>query len=464
MPRSPIFTVPGLRSALCLLLALALTSALYFGLNTVLLAWLDARLERGVSLWKREGRIPDGAKRVLEGGAGPLPDEAKEAKFRLLHAIQPDLFPSHEIFDGNPRTHGSALTHHLLELRVLIASGVGPGQSEPLSLVLDRTALNEIFDRLDGVGGGRWDERADGHVLDYLDRVTVLPKRQELGGTARGMSREAFVATRLAGCRPATLQSGAVALTGLCEPVQPAPLEGHLDDAEGHLYEVDRRTPPGTAEESRLRELDTVLEGLFERLGREAALPQRLLQAGNGPIQWLTVAAAFWCLLLLLDRYRTTRAGLSEIRSGRAGRLRHDFLTEAARLRAEGYPPAAARAEVVAGYERARDGDGHGLAGWLITVVPMLGFIGTLVGMMMAMGNAGLVVAAQGTAELRRAMDTLSIYLGTAFDTTLVALLLSMLLERLRGVVVRRDGHLLEVLRTWSAAVESEGERAEEAA
>jgi hypothetical protein len=82
----------------------------------------------------------------------------------------------------------------------------------------------------------------------------------------------------------------------------------------------------------------------------------------------------------------------------------------------------------------------------------------------MAMGNAGLVVAAQGTAELRRAMDTLSIYLGTAFDTTLVALLLSMLLERLRGVVVRRDGHLLEVLRTWSAAVESEGERAEEAA
>ena len=86
---------------------------------------------------------------------------------------------------------------------------------------------------------------------------------------------------------------------------------------------------------------------------------------------------------------------------------------------------------------------------YLVWVIPTLGFLGTVLGMGTAIAGFSEVVssASGGTANvaesIRPVLGNIAHDLGTAFDTTLLALLLSALLVAMTSVVRSRDESLL---------------------
>jgi biopolymer transport protein ExbB/TolQ len=70
---------------------------------------------------------------------------------------------------------------------------------------------------------------------------------------------------------------------------------------------------------------------------------------------------------------------------------------------------------------------------YLINTISALGFIGTVIGLSVAIGNSGLAKTASG-------LNTITQYLYLAFDTTLVALLLGLVLSyRYHGYLEKMD-------------------------
>lgn len=67
--------------------------------------------------------------------------------------------------------------------------------------------------------------------------------------------------------------------------------------------------------------------------------------------------------------------------------------------------------------------------------------------MILAMSGAGQIVGAENPQALKTAMGGVSISLGTAFDTTLVGLVLNVLVTRLYGAMRRKESDLLTVVR-----------------
>lgn len=74
---------------------------------------------------------------------------------------------------------------------------------------------------------------------------------------------------------------------------------------------------------------------------------------------------------------------------------------------------------------------------YLLWGLPSLGFIGTVLGISQALGNANLVVLARDAVEQNQAITTVTGQLGVAFDTTLIALVCNIpllyLITRIRG-------------------------------
>lgn len=67
----------------------------------------------------------------------------------------------------------------------------------------------------------------------------------------------------------------------------------------------------------------------------------------------------------------------------------------------------------------------NGSVGFVMWALPSVGFIGTVVGISMALGDADLVVTAKGAAEQSDAINQVTSLLSVAFDTTLIALVCS---------------------------------------
>ena len=232
-----------------------------------------------------------------------------------------------------------------------------------------------------------------------------------------------------------------------------------------------------------LEDFESLVQGLTGSLHTSVWAKFRVLQAINGAIQWVTVAASLWCALILFARghwagfQRDIVAGTVELtdigvssagwansifdrktltqlldRWGRqilALRLFCDMTAEKDSAPADKLIGELSQSYLVEVRERE-----YTLVSWLIGLVPTLGFIGTIYGMMMAMGGAGEVVGAEGQQELKSSIDKLSGHLGTAFDTTLIALVLSILLDRLRGSVRDHETTLFEFLRSESVRPE----------
>ena len=65
---------------------------------------------------------------------------------------------------------------------------------------------------------------------------------------------------------------------------------------------------------------------------------------------------------------------------------------------------------------------------FLIGMLPSLGFIGTLLGIGSALTRTNALFAAEGKAGRQEAINDITYHLGIAFDTTLVALVMSLIL------------------------------------
>ncbi len=76
---------------------------------------------------------------------------------------------------------------------------------------------------------------------------------------------------------------------------------------------------------------------------------------------------------------------------------------------------------------------------YLVWVIPTLGFIGTVIGIALALGKAGNIPDLNEPAQLQPWMGALTGRLGLAFNTTLLALLLSAVLVLLMHVAQQRE-------------------------
>lgn len=80
---------------------------------------------------------------------------------------------------------------------------------------------------------------------------------------------------------------------------------------------------------------------------------------------------------------------------------------------------------------------------YLVWVIPTLGFIGTVIGIALALGEAGDIPAMDDPDQLKPWMQALTGRLGLAFNTTLLALVLSAILVLFTHVAQQREESVL---------------------
>ncbi len=177
--------------------------------------------------------------------------------------------------------------------------------------------------------------------------------------------------------------------------------------------------------------------------------PGRLLQALGGSIQWLTFFLATWCLILLLalrqkwcklqfkfidydeDRTWNITSKKSEfVEIQKSDKTKNIFLVP--RLIHETIESAFNDPKLnirelikdrVNSYRESVEMGEYEVINFLVWAAPTLGFIGTIFGIISAMENASAIFEATGPIEQTGALDLVSTSLGTAFDTSFVALI-----------------------------------------
>ena len=84
-----------------------------------------------------------------------------------------------------------------------------------------------------------------------------------------------------------------------------------------------------------------------------------------------------------------------------------------------------------------------GMIKYFAWAVPSIGFIGTVIGIGDALGNAHNVIGQTAEYQTKGQIQLITGQLGIAFDTTLISLLLSIVLVLLIHVLTRREEHLI---------------------
>ena len=81
----------------------------------------------------------------------------------------------------------------------------------------------------------------------------------------------------------------------------------------------------------------------------------------------------------------------------------------------------------------------------LIWAIPVLGFIGTVLGLSQAVGGFGSVVSSGADLEtLKNALGGVTSGLGTAFETTLIALVAALIVQLLMTLLMRKEEQFLD--------------------
>ena len=86
----------------------------------------------------------------------------------------------------------------------------------------------------------------------------------------------------------------------------------------------------------------------------------------------------------------------------------------------------------------------------LIWAIPVLGFIGTVLGLSQAVGGFGSVVSSGADLEtLKDALGGVTSGLGTAFETTLIALVAALIVQLLMTLLMRKEEEFLDECSTY---------------
>lgn len=93
----------------------------------------------------------------------------------------------------------------------------------------------------------------------------------------------------------------------------------------------------------------------------------------------------------------------------------------------------------------------YGLLSGIIWVIPILGFIGTVVGLSGAIGGFGAVLSTDtNVSSLRESLAPVTSSLGIAFDTTFVALVLAMIIQALMTILRKQEELFLDACRDYA--------------
>lgn len=93
----------------------------------------------------------------------------------------------------------------------------------------------------------------------------------------------------------------------------------------------------------------------------------------------------------------------------------------------------------------------YGLLSGIVWVIPILGFIGTVIGLSGAIGGFGAVLSADvsAAASLKESLIPVTGSLGVAFDTTFVALVLAMVVQMVITLLRRQEDLFLDACRDY---------------
>lgn len=93
----------------------------------------------------------------------------------------------------------------------------------------------------------------------------------------------------------------------------------------------------------------------------------------------------------------------------------------------------------------------YGILSGIIWVIPILGFIGTVVGLSGAIGGFGAVLNTDtNVSSLRESLAPVTSSLGIAFDTTFVALVLAMVVQMLMTILRKQEESFLDACRDYA--------------
>ena len=93
----------------------------------------------------------------------------------------------------------------------------------------------------------------------------------------------------------------------------------------------------------------------------------------------------------------------------------------------------------------------YGLLSGIVWVIPILGFIGTVVGLSGAIGGFGAVLNTDvSVSSLRDSLAPITSNLGIAFDTTFVALVLAMIIQMMMTFLRKQEELFLDACRDYA--------------
>lgn len=206
---------------------------------------------------------------------------------------------------------------------------------------------------------------------------------------------------------------------GVLKLYEPMPGSGlHGRDAVytwGIVNRPDKPDADCTALLDRLARFDATVENMVEDLRSEVSWSRWWLLAFNGVIQIVIVFCAIWVAALTARRF----AWLSE----------PDWIAGETRSRADDDD------DIATTVQRYLDRSDRVFDQWLLNALPLLGFLGTVVGMIGAMGLIGGVVSAEAGPELESQVGALAGELSVAFYTTFLALAASLVLSLFQDAV-----------------------------
>jgi hypothetical protein len=393
-----------------LLIAFAATWLFYTLVNSFIISRIDGDLREGIS-WRAVGTaaLPQGCLAQLQASDT---DVRQAAACRFAQKAAPSRFDAFGLQKARDRK----------DLVRSLASALPPG-NETLNVFTLAKFVSEIHIR-GGAGNAGDRPLVSIYKADPMDErksnankaeLVIVLKRQ-ISGLYERESLDAFTGMQ-------NFKPGQFALED----------EVFMPPARGILL----------AQASERADALALVDGLADMLRARSFLWWRLGQALNGAIQWATVLLAAFAISLLV--LRTMRARAFENELDAKGEL--TALGEYVRRRAASADPATLVSAIDALSNETERHD-YELIRWVIEAIPAFGFLGTVYGMIMAMGGTGAVVGAESSSALKTAMGELSRNLGTAFDTTLVSLFLALIVGLMLGRARRTEAELFASLKT----------------
>ena len=93
----------------------------------------------------------------------------------------------------------------------------------------------------------------------------------------------------------------------------------------------------------------------------------------------------------------------------------------------------------------------YGILSVIVWVVPILGFIGTVIGLSGAIGGFGAVLGSEASiGSLKESLMPVTANLGVAFDTTFIALLFAMCIQMLMTVLRKSEESFMDECRDYA--------------